>query len=291
MKVFCPKEGLGVDKVELRRRFHREARYLERLDHPNVVRLIGSKTEDDPPSFIMELADCSLREYLERSPLTTDAKTAIVLDVLAGLEAIHLAGYKHRDLKPDNILVFGAGTESPKFSLSDFGLMAPPDQMTTKLTLPGANGGTPLYASPEAMRNWKHVTTRSDIYSIGAILHDLFVGEARVPCSQLSGPGLMGKVIEGCTEANPTRRFRDVAALREAFIAAVAAGPIEPLSIKDQEIVEFLTKEELSLDEWDRVDLRLQENDANGKSNGAILQAIKPSHIVVIPPFLEGVRK
>lgn len=279
-KVFAPLPGLAVTPEELKSRFLREVRYQSALNHENVVRIFDSELAIDPPYFIMELAICSLKDQLSTGTLNPNEKLAIVLDVLAGLEHIHTAGYKHRDLKPQNILVFEKldGSEGYRYALSDFGMIAPPDQQSTTLTATGAMGGTLQYASPEAMKNFKQVTDRSDIYSMGAVLHDLFVGGTRVPCAKQTGPGLIGKVIEKCTETNQSRRYENVAALREAAVAALTEGNNYASNVEDDAVIELLQLDKPSSEDWDKIDMRLQDNEANGHSNGPILSSIRSTH-------------
>ncbi len=281
LKVFDPMPNVQVDRAELKRRFAREVRYQSAIKHPNVVSVLLSNLDSDPPYFVMPLADTSLQELIRNSAIPDKDRLHILTDILAGLEALHGAGYKHRDLKPANVLAFKDPNSKSgyRFEISDFGLIAPPENETTTLTATGVAGGTIDYAAPEAMKSLKHVTTRSDIYSVGAIIHDLFIGQRRIPCTKLSGPGEIGKVMEKCTETNQSRRFADVAELRSAVINALLADVFEK-NPKDEDIVTLLGKEQLTGEEWDSVDIRIQENEAEGIDNYGIFRAIEGNHFV-----------
>ena len=258
LKVFDPLPNLQVDRDELKRRFIREIRYQSAIEHPNVVRVAHFDLDFDPPYFVMELADASLFDLLRRKYVTAQNAVSAITDVLTGLEAMHDAGYKHRDLKPGNVLSFATDDTGKdfRFAISDFGLIAPPENDTSTLTATGVGGGTLDYAAPEAMKDLKRVTVRSDIYSVGAILHDIYVGQRRIPCTRLTGPGLIGKVIEKCTETNQSRRFSNVAELRSAYVNAALDGEFEK-NDKDADIIAMLEKDVLTGEEWDAVDIRI----------------------------------
>jgi eukaryotic-like serine/threonine-protein kinase len=259
LKVFDPLPNLQVDRDELKRRFIREIRYQSAISHPNVVRIALYNVDHDPPYFIMDLAASSLLDLLRSKQVNAQNATSAITDMLTGLEAMHDAGYKHRDLKPGNVLVFSTGDfpKNLRFAISDFGLIAPPENDTSTLTATGVGGGTIDYAAPEAMKDLKRVTVRSDIYSVGAILHDIYVGQRRIPCTKLTGPGLIGKVIERCTEPNQSRRFANVAELRSAYVNAALDEQFQK-NDEDADIVALLEQDELfkrngSAKEGDRV--------------------------------------
>lgn len=283
LKVFDPMSTIQVDRDELKRRFAREVRYQSAISHPNVVSILHSDLVLDPPYFIMSLAQTSLLELMRSKAIADEKRISLLTDILAGLETIHDAGYKHRDLKPANVLAFSSDGQAGnfRFEISDFGLIAPPENDTSTLTATGVAGGTIDYAAPEAMKSLKHVTVRSDIYSIGAILHDLFVGQRRIPCTKLSGPGEIGKVIEKCTETNQSRRYNNVPELRSAVIEALQIY-IYNGKAKDEDLISLLAKDDLSSYEWDSIDIRIQENEAEGSDNYHIFRVIRSAHLAVL---------
>jgi eukaryotic-like serine/threonine-protein kinase len=168
----------GFDNAELLRRFYNERQILARLDHPNIARLLdGGATEDDLPYYVMDYVEGRpLLEYCDEKNLSTEERLKLFRLVCSAVQHAHQNLIIHRDLKPNNILVTKDGT--PK--LLDFGIAkafqpeagAPGSEATiTELRVM-----TPEYASPEQIVG-KHVTTASDVYSLGVILYQLLTGQ------------------------------------------------------------------------------------------------------------------
>jgi eukaryotic-like serine/threonine-protein kinase len=85
--------------------------------------------------------------------------------------------------------------------------MSPEAGLTSTLTTSNMGGGTPLYRAPECAINFKRATIQSDIYSVGAILHDIFAGgAARIPHVELNVPGELSSIVQRCTKQNVRRR-------------------------------------------------------------------------------------
>ncbi|NML98551.1 serine/threonine protein kinase [Paraburkholderia sp. RP-4-7] len=255
MKTLEPAAGIvnDVGIVELTARFAREVRYQSAVKHPNVVEILGSDLSANPPAFFMPLADCTLEQELERDPTLGGAPLPILFGILAGLEALHAAGYVHRDLKPSNVLRFSE-QGFIRYAVSDFGLMSSPNSNSTTLTPSDVGGGTPYYAAPELAVNLRRATAAADIYSFGAILHDIFVRAKRTPYSQLQGPGAIGAVIEKCTRRSPRLRYRDVVELREDLFKALDGYVPTFSSNEEGHVVAMLNAvSDMTEDQWDRV--------------------------------------
>src|SRR5947208_9689306 len=163
------------DSQETLARFRREAQAAASLDHPNILPIYEvSESEDGLPFFSMKFAPGgSLQEVgpaLKNEPRQC---VALVAKVARAVQYAHGKGILHRDLKPGNILLDGCG-EPP---VSDFGLAKWLDT-TSDLTRTLTIFGTPGYIAPEqAQGPAKNVTPAADIYSIGAVLFDLFTGK------------------------------------------------------------------------------------------------------------------
>jgi hypothetical protein len=169
--------ALKVLKTELARdtkwekRFSRELRLGRPIQHPNVCRIFDIGEADGHRFLTMEIAQGgSLRDELKRGGALVrpmEAKMADARAVIAGLAALHAAGVVHRDFKPDNLLRM----EDGRLVLSDFGLA------TDAATAPGVTVliGTPHYMAPEVLAG-EPATTRSDVWALGVVLHEIFFG-------------------------------------------------------------------------------------------------------------------
>ncbi|HVZ88133.1 MAG TPA: protein kinase [Polyangia bacterium] len=169
--------ALKVLKAELARdakwekRFSRELRLGRPIQHPHVCRIFDIGEADGHRFLTMELArGGSLRDELKRRQAIErpiEERLADAKAVIAGLAALHSSGVVHRDFKPDNILRM----EDGRLILSDFGLA------TDAATAPGVTVliGTPHYMAPEVLAG-EPATTRSDVWALGVVLHELFFG-------------------------------------------------------------------------------------------------------------------
>lgn len=164
-------ENLARDE-DLRRRFLREARLAAKLAHPNVVRVFDVGEDDGRPFIAMEYVEGgTLAEVVARRGALPVAEAATLgMQVCAGLAAAHAAGFVHRDVKPQNLLLGSDGV----LKLGDFGIAVGHDG--TRLTLAGTVLGTAGYLAPEQARG-EQVTAAADIYAAGAVLYELLTGE------------------------------------------------------------------------------------------------------------------
>ena len=170
------KRGMDTDLVLAR--FRNERQILASFDHPNIARLFdGGSTETGLPYFIMEYIEGqAIDEYCDNQRLSTAARLELFRTVCAAVQYAHQHLVIHRDIKPSNILVTPAGI--PK--LLDFGIAKLLHSETTEKTATTAivqRLMTPEYASPEQVRG-EHVTTVSDVYSLGVLLYELRSGHS-----------------------------------------------------------------------------------------------------------------
>ncbi len=281
-KVYSPIENIltAVGDSNLKKRFKREVKYQSKVNHRNVVPILESHLLEIPPFFIMPLAECTLQEELKDDPSLSGEYKKVLFDVLSGLECIHELGYIHRDLKPANILKF-ASENGSHYSISDFGLMSVTESDSSTLTGNNAQGGTHNYAAPELMRNFRAATYLADIYSFGAILHDIFGnGARRVPYTELTIPGPIGEIIQKCTKKNAARRYSSISALRDALYKILDDTEVEFSSTDEEKSVEILKSHSpLSDEQWDEVFLLLEEDDDQLQNCKNILSNITEEHI------------
>lgn len=170
---------LAADKA-LTKRFHREAKTLSRIKHPNVVAVADfGATKEGLLFMVMELLEgVTVSEALRRDgPMPPARAGRIIKEVASGLAAAHGRGFVHRDLKPGNLMLVAneQGTEQAK--ILDFGLvrLLEPDASDGELTHRGQFFGTPSYMSPEQATGGE-VGPASDLYSLGVILYQLLTG-------------------------------------------------------------------------------------------------------------------
>jgi len=170
----------GLESQALRARFAQEAVLLARLQHPGVAQIFeaGSATVGGEllPFFAMELVRGEpVTEFVRNRGLDVRARLDLMARICDAVQHAHQKGVIHRDLKPSNILVVDSG--QPK--LLDFGVAraTEDDLRATLQTCQGQLVGTLAYMSPEqAAADPDGIDTRSDVYSLGVILHEVLVG-------------------------------------------------------------------------------------------------------------------
>ncbi len=223
-------------------RFRNEVRIARRVSHPNVCRVYDVGDVDGQTFFTMEYVDgedlASLLRRIGRLP--QDKAVEIARQLCAGLAAAHAKGVLHRDLKPANIMLDGRG----QVVITDFGLAGVADEIRGN----EIRSGTPAYMAPEQISG-KEVSPRSDIYSLGLVLYEVFTGKrafAEKTAAALHGlddrtpsrpssvvkdlDPIIEKVILRCLENEPTARPATALAVAAALpggdplAAALAAG-------------------------------------------------------------------
>jgi eukaryotic-like serine/threonine-protein kinase len=232
-------------KPDAARRFLREAQALARLKSPHVGRVMDVGTlEHGEPFLVMEYLDGSdLGAVLrQRGPLPVEEAVAHLLQVGEAVAEAHANGIVHRDLKPSNLFLTRGHDGVPSIKVLDFGISkatldgADP---ATQETSTGALVGSPLYMSPEQIRDAKRVDARSDIWALGVILHELltgkppFWGESLIstlaavaadpapPIRELRAdvPPQIEAAILRCLEKDPQKRLASVVELSQAIAA------------------------------------------------------------------------
>ena len=234
-----------ADSQETLARFRREAEAAASLDHPNILPIYEvSEGEDGLPFFSMKLAPGG--SLLDAAPaLRNEPRRSVELmaKVARAVEYAHSHGILHRDLKPGNILLDGRGEPL----VSDFGLakwLDTTSDVTRTLTI----FGTPGYIAPEqAKRSAAKLTPAADVYSLGALLFDLFTGRppflgehalaviqqaSEKPAPKLRSliPGFdrdLETICAKCLEREPNARYRSAGDLAEDLERWLEGRPIK----------------------------------------------------------------
>ena len=172
-------------------RFHREAKVVAGLRHPNIVQIFDFDTTDGHPFIVMEyLKGPTLATYLRhlhqrKKRIASDQVARLLNEMATALDYAHKQGVIHRDIKPGNILLHNKTDDIPldkpltddvEAVITDFGLVR--IMNTASQTVSGTVSGTPAYMSPEQARG-DQIDHRTDIYSLGVVLYEMLAG--RVP--------------------------------------------------------------------------------------------------------------
>ena len=198
-------------------RFEREARAASSLVHPNVCAVFESGYWNGQPYLSMEyLEGKTLADRMRGVRLPAKPALKIAIPVARALEAAHGRGIIHRDIKPANIFL----TSNGEVKVLDFGLAkmhrgqeSPVAQdaptVVTFVTSPGTVLGTFAYMSPEQMRG-EPVDGRTDLYSLGVMLHELCTGALPIQSMTSSAlPKLLQPVIGKLIAPDPSERYAD----------------------------------------------------------------------------------
>jgi serine/threonine protein kinase len=223
------------------RRFEIEAAAAARVDHPNVVRLLAVGVDGGHRFLVTELlVGSTLRAHLARGPLAAREVVRLALELARGLEALHAAGVIHRDLKPENLFVVEGG----RLAILDLGIARVDGlgggTLTDAGTAPGAILGTAGYMAPEQVRGL-NADARSDVFALGAILHELATGQRAFPGDtaidrasaivrdtpppilRTDLPAAYATLVAGCLEKAPERRPSQASVAVAALTAIEAA--------------------------------------------------------------------
>ena len=196
------------------KRFRREVRILSKLDHPRIIKVLAKRLEEPPLWYVMPLYGRSLRDVLPDLVGNVKRISKVFAAVLEGIKYAHGQGVIHRDLKPENVLL----NSDEDVAISDFGLGRAVDADTSRKTYTGEWLGTYAYMPPEQLLDAKRADERSDIFSLGRILYELYSGAIPGAVQDLGSiPAGAASIVERCTKNNPDERFQNVEELQRAF--------------------------------------------------------------------------
>jgi Protein kinase domain len=220
---------------DVAKRFDREARLGASLNHPNLVAVFDTVTDDEGVLITMEYVDGpTLAQALKNGPLPVERALAILRGIASALDHAHAGGIIHRDVKPANILLGEGG----RAKLADLGIAFAAEH-ATHLTRTGTVLGTPSYMAPEQLES-REIGPEVDVYALGAVAFEALSGRrartgstpmeiahriASQPAPELreawpEAPPAAGEALCAAMSADPAQRPRSAGELVERLAAA-----------------------------------------------------------------------
>jgi tRNA A-37 threonylcarbamoyl transferase component Bud32 len=203
-----------------RSRFAREARAIETLVHPNILRIFDYSGPTSEQCFIVTefIEGPTLSELLEEvGAMMPEPACLVAVELCRALAMAHEHGIVHRDLKPENVMFHADGS----VKLMDFGIARLRDDV--QVTMTGALVGSPAYMSPEQATSGEP-DARSDLFSLGTVLYRMVTGTLPF---RGSNPSVVLKNIIDCAYADPEERAPSLSAELAAVIRKLLSRDIE----------------------------------------------------------------
>ncbi|HLP16578.1 MAG TPA: serine/threonine-protein kinase [Bacteroidota bacterium] len=237
-------------------RFQREMEVMRTLNHPSILKGLGSGRYNNTPYLVTELVSGeSMRDFVNReAPLAPEKAIELIRKVADGLAHCHDHGIVHRDLKPENILFSGEGQPV----ILDFGLALTKGSYRVTYANLSGTAGTPDYMAPEQVEG-KRGDARTDLYAVGIMLFEMLSGRTpftgdntmavmaqhlngaipRLDAEQPAVSPQLAAVVARCVRRDPDERYPDMHAfihdldhldLVDTSILDKAAAEVKPLS-------------------------------------------------------------
>lgn len=234
-------QRLGTSPAH-RERFLREARAVNRINHPNIVEITDVGETDGLAYLVMEYVDGeSLLDVIGAHALGWHRAARIAIQIASALARAHQAGVIHRDLKPENVMLLPSFAEDA-VKLMDFGIAKLVD--LPQITLSEQLFGTPGYIAPEYVAG-ETIDTRADLYALGVMIYEMvsrrlpFDGktptelllqplqELPTPLSSrgVSVPHEVEDLVMRLLERDPSKRPHDAFAVHDTLLEALARNP------------------------------------------------------------------
>jgi serine/threonine-protein kinase len=231
--IKIPDQSMLGDPAQFER-FQRELEVMKSLDHPVILKGLGSGKYNRVPYLVTEYVNGqSLRALMEsRASLTTEESVSLIRKIADGMAYCHNNEVIHRDLKPENILI----TTDGQPVIMDFGLALTKGSHRVTYSNLSATMGTPDYMAPEQIEGQRG-DQRTDLYALGTILYELLAGKTpftgdtnmAVMAQHLNGtaPRLdkinpavspqIAAIVATCLARDPEDRYTDMTAFIEAL--------------------------------------------------------------------------
>ena len=257
VKVLLPDAVTSEHVVE---RFAREAQAAARIESEHVARVMDAgATATGAPFLVMEyLEGCDLEELLSiEGPLPMADVVDYLLQALEALAHAHAVGLVHRDIKPANLFLACRADGGNVIKMLDFGISKTMESRPEDRVLTGqAVLGSPVYMSPEQLRNAKDIDARADLWSLGVVAYELLVGKPPFDGDGVGEifaailekdpeplhtrnwrlPPELSAVIAKCVQRKPEDRWSDAATLARA-LKPFGSGVYNPLIERAEQVL------------------------------------------------------
>lgn len=205
---------------DYRYRLNREIYLLNELQGcENIIELLGSGQDKEKEKFwyLMPFAKQNLFSFIKENngTILKELKYNLVEQIINAIKFAHNKNILHRDISPNNILVFGEKTKNIILKISDFGLGKNTESLSYYTGSSASGYGQNLYVSPEQKSQLSDATVKSDIFSLGKLVYFIFTGKDPDTLKQFELSSLVTKAIE----ENPEDRFSNISEFENHFLA------------------------------------------------------------------------
>lgn len=233
VKILPP--GASRDNAAIDR-FRTEARAMARLTHQNIPAVYDFDVQGGYCYLVMEFVDgWNVHQMIQQGHMNPALAMNLLGQVCDALTFAHQCGIMHGDIKPSNLLVNQQGV----LKLADFGLAQLLDQSGRGEHGEWSPMGTPEYAAPELWDPNSRLDERSDLYSLGAVFHEMLTGkppqgEFQLPAVRLQLDRRVDSIIAGCMKPDPAHRYQTAVQVRQQLdaITQKPAAPKGPAPVK-----------------------------------------------------------
>ncbi len=209
------REDVSIDPI-YRERFRREGALLAALRHPHVIPIYGMGEINGDLFIATRLVSGTLKNLILAGTIPLDVAIRVITAVAEAVDAAHIAGIVHRDVKPANVLL----DPGPQVYLGDFGLARDPDGAA--LTVPGQVIGTLDYMAPEHLEA-EGVGPAADIYALTCLMYETLTGE--VPFIRATDAAVMYAHVVEDPPSISAKRADVPAALDDVIAVGMAKDP------------------------------------------------------------------
>jgi len=222
---------LGMDTRQVVARFEQERQALAIMDHPNIARVFDAGvTQAGRPYFVMELCTGEpITSYCDRHRLSVRERLELFAQVCNAVQHAHQKGVIHRDIKPSNVLV-NTHDARPHAKVIDFGIAKATASRLTEKTFFTEHRqiiGTLEYMSPEQAEGSLDIDTRTDVYSLGALLYELLTGLTPFDSRSMRSAAY-AEIQRIIREVDPPRPSTRLSQSAEALAGLAASRHTEP---------------------------------------------------------------